>query len=85
VCVVLASIERKGHACVRLCMCLLVFVRLATCAYEEYSQLCPQHAEYNLYGVLVHQGGSCHSGHYYAFVKAPNDVWHLCDDDSVSV
>lgn len=39
--------------------------------------------EYELYGVLVHQGHSMHSGHYYCFVKAPNGVWNRCDDSSV--
>lgn len=31
----------------------------------------PPSPEYRLYGVLVHQGLSAHSGHYYAFVQAP--------------
>ena len=40
--------------------------------------------KYRLYGVLVHSGGSCHSGHYYSFIKAANNVWHRMDDTSVS-
>lgn len=39
---------------------------------------------YSLYGVLVHSGHSVHSGHYYAFVKAPNGLWHQLDDNNVS-
>ena len=39
---------------------------------------------YSLYGVLVHSGHSVHSGHYFAFVKAPNGLWHQQDDDRVS-
>ena len=39
---------------------------------------------YDLYAVLVHSGHSVHSGHYYAFVKAANGLWNLCDDASVS-
>ncbi len=39
---------------------------------------------YSLYGVLVHSGHSVHSGHYYAFVKAPNGLWHQLDDNHVS-
>uniref|UniRef100_A0A1D2A1N1 Ubiquitin carboxyl-terminal hydrolase n=2 Tax=Auxenochlorella protothecoides TaxID=3075 RepID=A0A1D2A1N1_AUXPR len=38
---------------------------------------------YDLYAVLVHQGHSVHSGHYFCFVKAPSGVWHCCDDASV--
>ena len=32
---------------------------------------------YQLYGVLVHQGHSVHSGHYYCFVRAANGLWLL--------
>ncbi|ORY06429.1 cysteine proteinase [Basidiobolus meristosporus CBS 931.73] len=38
---------------------------------------------YKLFGVLVHAGGSCHSGHYYSFVKAPNGSWYCMNDCSV--
>eukprot|EP01130_Rhizamoeba_saxonica_P018447 TRINITY_DN9238_c0_g1_i1.p1 TRINITY_DN9238_c0_g1~~TRINITY_DN9238_c0_g1_i1.p1 ORF type:complete len:482 (-),score=72.62 TRINITY_DN9238_c0_g1_i1:435-1880(-) len=38
---------------------------------------------YNLYGVLVHQGTSSNSGHYYSYVKAPNGNWYQMNDDSV--
>ena len=40
---------------------------------------------YHLYGVLVHMGGGCHSGHYYAYVKNANGKWYCMDDDDVSV
>lgn len=39
---------------------------------------------YDLYAVLVHQGQSVHSGHYYACVKAPSGTWNLADDVSVA-
>lgn len=39
---------------------------------------------YSLYGVLVHSGHSCHSGHYYSFVKAGNGLWYEMNDSSVS-
>lgn len=39
---------------------------------------------YDLTGVLVHSGQSCSSGHYYAFVKAPNGSWYCADDTTVS-
>ncbi|KAJ3295903.1 Ubiquitin carboxyl-terminal hydrolase 42 [Rhizoclosmatium sp. JEL0117] len=38
---------------------------------------------YELYGVLVHAGGSCNSGHYFSYVKAPNGVWYLKNDSEV--
>ncbi|KAJ3393859.1 hypothetical protein HDU84_000822 [Entophlyctis sp. JEL0112] len=40
---------------------------------------------YDLYGVLVHSGHSCNSGHYYSFVKAPNGIWFLKNDSEVSI
>jgi ubiquitin carboxyl-terminal hydrolase 36/42 len=42
-----------------------------------------QPAVYDLYGVLVHQGHSMHSGHYYCFVKGAGGEWHKCDDQRV--
>ncbi len=39
---------------------------------------------YSLYAVLVHTGQTTRSGHYTAFVKAPNGAWYHMDDDSVS-
>lgn len=41
-------------------------------------------AEYSLYAVLVHYGYSCDSGHYYAYVKAPNGQWNRMDDEDVT-
>jgi ubiquitin C-terminal hydrolase len=41
-------------------------------------------AIYSLCGVLVHSGSSCHSGHYYSFVKNSNGVWYKMDDSHVS-
>ncbi|KAJ3029742.1 UNVERIFIED_CONTAM: hypothetical protein HDU68_011259 [Siphonaria sp. JEL0065] len=38
---------------------------------------------YELYGVLVHAGSSCNSGHYYSYVKAPNGIWYLKNDSEV--
>ena len=31
---------------------------------------------YDLYAVLVHQGYSCFSGHYYSYVKNSNGEWY---------
>lgn len=40
-------------------------------------------AKYRLYGVLVHSGGSAHSGHYYCFVKCSNGAWYEMNDTFV--
>lgn len=32
----------------------------------------------------MHSGHSVHSGHYYSYVKAPNGLWYLMNDSSVS-
>ena len=39
---------------------------------------------YHLYGVVVHEGISANSGHYYSFVRAANGMWYCMDDASVS-
>ncbi|KAG0278392.1 Ubiquitin carboxyl-terminal hydrolase 36 [Linnemannia gamsii] len=40
---------------------------------------------YSLYAVLVHAGGSCHSGHYYCYVKGSNGIWYSMNDSHVGV
>ena len=42
-----------------------------------------RNVQYDLTGVVVHHGGSIHSGHYVAFVKAPNGQWHEMNDSDV--
>jgi ubiquitin C-terminal hydrolase len=44
----------------------------------------PERPEYDLYAVLVHEGQSCHSGHYHCFVKAPSGLWASMNDSSVT-
>jgi hypothetical protein len=39
---------------------------------------------YKLYGVLVHLGHTSHSGHYYSYVRGPNEQWYRADDTRVS-
>ncbi|XP_021508845.1 ubiquitin carboxyl-terminal hydrolase 17-like protein B [Meriones unguiculatus] len=39
---------------------------------------------YALYAVLVHNGASCHSGHYFCYVKAGNGKWYKMDDSRVT-
>lgn len=41
-------------------------------------------ALYNLYAVLVHLGYGCDSGHYFAYVKAPNGQWYRADDEDIT-
>jgi len=38
---------------------------------------------YDLHGVLVHQGASAHSGHYFAFVKDGSGAWVKMNDERV--
>jgi len=40
--------------------------------------------KYELYGVLVHSGFSCNSGHYYSYCKNPKGKWHCYNDSNVS-
>ncbi|KAH9310575.1 hypothetical protein KI387_025610, partial [Taxus chinensis] len=39
--------------------------------------------KYTLYGVLVHDGWSTHSGHYYCFIRSSTGIWHALDDNRV--
>ena len=39
---------------------------------------------YRLYAVLVHLGFSCHSGHYYCYVRSSNGCWFCMNDSQVS-
>ena len=38
--------------------------------------------KYDLYGICNHRGGVC-GGHYYAYVKTPNESWYEFNDSSV--
>ncbi|RCH82926.1 Ubiquitin carboxyl-terminal hydrolase 36 [Rhizopus azygosporus] len=40
-------------------------------------------AIYRLYAVLVHQGSTCDSGHYYAYVRNSGGSWYLINDEEV--
>lgn len=42
----------------------------------------PKRCMYALFAVLVHSGYSCHSGHYYAFVRA-GEQWYEANDSVV--
>ncbi len=43
-----------------------------------------QSTTYKLAGVIVHEGSTCQSGHYHAFVRAPAGIWYSMNDCSVS-
>ncbi len=38
---------------------------------------------FDLYGVVVHAGGGCRSGHYYSYCKGFDGEWYDCNDDYV--
>ncbi|TNV81936.1 hypothetical protein FGO68_gene2032 [Halteria grandinella] len=38
---------------------------------------------FDLYGVVVHQGGGCRSGHYFSYCKGFDGEWYDCNDDFV--
>jgi len=40
--------------------------------------------KYKLYAVLIHDGYSINSGHYYSFVRLSHDNWYAMNDSSVS-
>jgi len=43
-----------------------------------------QTLNYRLYAVLVHVGSSMHSGHYYSYVRSPNNRWYKADDTTMT-
>ncbi|XP_041474537.1 ubiquitin carboxyl-terminal hydrolase 36-like [Lytechinus variegatus] len=60
-------------------------------SFSEYLNLRPYMSEnkgptvgFQLYAVLKHEGGSCNSGHYYCYVRAPNQSWYCMNDSYVS-
>ena len=44
----------------------------------------PKSSTYDLAGIVVHHGGSVHSGHYVAFVRGASGLWFQMDDNRVS-
>jgi ubiquitin C-terminal hydrolase len=38
---------------------------------------------FDLYGVVVHMGGGCRSGHYFSYCKGFDGEWYDCNDDFV--
>ena len=39
--------------------------------------------KYMLYAVVVHQGDSTNSGHYFCYVRATSGIWYCCNDELV--
>lgn len=64
-----------------------------TIAFEEVlvlsSYMCKaskeKHAEYNLFGTIVHSGFSPDSGHYYAYIKDAMGRWYCCNDSYIKL
>jgi len=60
--------------------------------FSEWLDLRPYMAEefvagpvmYRLFAVIVHEGHSLSSGHYYAFVRSASGAWLRCDDEHLS-
>ena len=53
----------------------------------DFSKLVSEKSEaqkYNLISIIVHEGMSTNSGHYFCYVKNSNDLWYLMNDASVS-
>lgn len=44
-----------------------------------------QSLNYRLYAVLVHVGSSMHSGHYFSYVRSPNNRWYKADDTTMTL
>lgn len=61
-------------------------------SYPEWLDLRPYMVEefdggpilYQLYSVIIHEGHSLHSGHYYAYVRSPSGTWLRCNDEHLS-
>lgn len=45
----------------------------------------PSDLNYSLYAVLVHAGNTCHSGHYFCYIKSSNGIWYSMNDTTVAV
>ena len=39
--------------------------------------------KYDLYGVVIHQGASTNSGHYFAYCKSTTGKWFDCNDSFI--
>ena len=53
-------------------------------AYMSEESADDQSLNYRLYAVLVHLGSSMHSGHYFSYVRSPNNRWYKADDSSMT-
>jgi ubiquitin carboxyl-terminal hydrolase 36/42 len=58
------------------------YLNVKTYMSEENSN--DQSLNYRLYAVLVHVGSSMHSGHYYSYVRSPNNRWYKADDTTMT-
>ncbi|XP_071622862.1 ubiquitin carboxyl-terminal hydrolase 36-like [Heliangelus exortis] len=51
---------------------------------EPYMSEAVEQEIYSLYAVLVHSGDTCHSGHYFCYIKANDGQWYKMDDSFVT-
>ncbi|KII64621.1 Ubiquitin carboxyl-terminal hydrolase 42 [Thelohanellus kitauei] len=56
-----------------------------TLKFPCYTQDDDEEITFHLYGVIVHLGGGCNSGHYFAYAQSQCGLWYRLDDTSVSV
>ena len=52
---------------------------------HQKQKLVNQNHNYELYGIIVHQGQSRQFGHYYAYCRGfeKENVWYKCNDEQV--
>jgi ubiquitin carboxyl-terminal hydrolase 36/42 len=50
----------------------------------DMSKFVKEKVRYRLSSVLVHQGSSISSGHYYCYVRASDNNWYIFNDASVN-
>ena len=51
---------------------------------EEKENLDDNKMEYELTGILIHNGSSLQSGHYYSLIKTEDDKWYKFNDNEIS-
>lgn len=54
------------------------------CELHQCVKVQTESVKYRLYGVIVHDGSSLSSGHYYAFAQSPSQKWYRFDDTRVT-
>ncbi|XP_075890757.1 ubiquitin carboxyl-terminal hydrolase 17-like protein 6 isoform X2 [Nelusetta ayraudi] len=77
---------KKGFSIHRSCNVLtLSLKRFSVFSGEKILKSQGEPQVYDLYAVLVHSGFSCHTGHYFCYIKGSNGQWYQMNDSCVSV